>query len=231
VAASRIDSDDAHAQGYALNGAPFVLDAGRREIRRAANLLQQAFDDEPVQRWLYPVRPFRILASELWFRSILVSALADGRVQRMSDFSSVAVWLGPLAQSSRSNRWTAALRTIDLLAGRPARIRRELDRQLATARPRQAHWYLAAVATRVGCRGEGRGRAILAPVLSACDEQSVLAYLETSEPRSVPFYEALGFAVWSSFSVCGGPDVWTMGRLPLRTDGPRELSDRSAATG
>ena len=44
-------------------------------------------------------------------------------------------------------------------------------------------------------RGMASARALLAPVLARCDEDRLLACLDSSNSRNVPFYERLGFKV------------------------------------
>jgi ribosomal protein S18 acetylase RimI-like enzyme len=193
--------------------------ARRGEVRRLVRLLRGGFEEEPVQRWLYPSRAWRVVASELWFHAMLADALRAGEVWRFDDFSSVAVWLAPGDRSKGSGPWAAILKALEAVNRRAAAIRSELDEELERRRPPARHWYLAAVSTERGRRGEGRGRDVLAPVLARCEQEGRLAYLETSEPRSIAFYERLGFEVWSRFELTAGPTVWTMGRQPGREAG------------
>lgn len=67
--------------------------------------------------------------------------------------------------------------------------------QIVNAHPDQPHWYLAAVGTRVVAQGRGHGQRVLQPMLDRCDEQGLAAYLESSNPRNVPFYHRLGFEI------------------------------------
>jgi len=184
-----------------------------------ARLLRHGFEEEPVQRWLYPSRAWRVVASELWFRALLADALRTGEVWRFHDFSSVAVWFAPGEASKGSGPSAAILNALEAAHRRAAAIRGELEQELARRRPAERHWYLAAVSTELGLRGEGRGRDVLAPVLARCEREGQLAYLETSEPRSIAFYERLGFEVCSRFELTAGPTVWTMGRQPGRAAG------------
>ena len=44
-------------------------------------------------------------------------------------------------------------------------------------------------------QGQGKGAAMLKPVLEICDEQGLGAYLESSNPRNLSFYYRLGFEI------------------------------------
>jgi GNAT superfamily N-acetyltransferase len=217
VGACQIGGDAAeHASGAAgpPEGPSDVVLAERKDFGRLAGLLRRAFDDEPVQRWLFPTSWRRHAASELWFRGMLHDARRCGRVERLRDFSSVAVWCAPGAPRDHGGLMPALFHVMVVSDRRAARRKAELDGALAERRPAAPHWYLAALATELQTRQQGRGRKVLAPTLAACDREGVRAYLETSEPRSIPFYERLGFRTASLLRLANGPSVWTMVREP-----------------
>jgi len=189
-----------------------VVPGESADLSNLAAVLRRGFDEEPVQQWLFPSRTYRTLASELWFRGMLRGALENGTIWRLADNSSIAVWFGPGCEGEGIGLADKLFRAVIKINPRTARLKSELDHQLQVRRPPDPHWYLAAVATETGFRGQGRGKAVLNPTLLECDRQHLPAYLETSNPRSVPFYESLGFTVWSEFSVQDGPGVWCMGR-------------------
>lgn len=84
--------------------------------------------------------------------------------------------------------------------------------RIVAAQPDEPHWYLAAVGTRVGAQGRGYGQRVLQPMLDRCDEQGLAAYLESSNPRNVPFYHRLGFAVTGELLTPDGAAVMTLMR-------------------
>lgn len=177
-----------------------------------AGLLRRGFDDEPVQKWLFPNRQYRKLASELWFRGLIKEALLAGNVWYLEDYSTAAVWFKPGIYGSGMGLTAKLFELIIKLNQRTARIKQELDHELEVRRPQEPHWYLAAVATEARYRNQGRARKVLYPVLDVCDQAHILAYLETSTSLSIKFYESLGFNVWNRFSLHDGPEVWCMGR-------------------
>lgn len=60
-------------------------------------------------------------------------------------------------------------------------------------------WYLSIVGLAPEYQNKGLGRGLLEPVLGKTDELGVPTYLETFVPRSIPFYQRLGYTVSASF--------------------------------
>jgi GNAT superfamily N-acetyltransferase len=82
--------------------------------------------------------------------------------------------------------------------------------RIGEAHPVEPHWYLAAVGTMPEHQGSGAGAAILTPVLARCDAEGLPAYLESSNPRNVPFYHRLGFAETGTLSTPDGTATMTL---------------------
>jgi len=75
------------------------------------------------------------------------------------------------------------------------------------------HFYLFTLGS--AARGRGLGALLVAPVLERCDADGLPAYLESSNPRNLGFYERLGFtAIWDGVPAPGGPLLTGMWREP-----------------
>ena len=65
----------------------------------------------------------------------------------------------------------------------------------------------------VGLTGMGGG-SLMTPVLERCDRAGLGAYLESSKPENLPYYERFGFRVTGQFDMPKGPPMWPMWRDP-----------------
>lgn len=131
----------------------------------------------------------------------------------------VACWLPPGATLRPSPRSLGrAVRHGPALAGvrhhvTALRLLAEVDR----VHPAEPHWYLALLATDPGAQGRGLGSALLRPVLDRCDEEGVVAYLETQTSSNVAWYARAGFVECREVRVAGAPPVWCLRREPRPT--------------
>ena len=81
--------------------------------------------------------------------------------------------------------------------------------------PTEPHWYLEAIGCVPEARGQGVGGTLLEPVLARCDAEGLPAYLESSNPRNISFYERHGFATRPLFPLPPGcPVITPMWRDP-----------------
>lgn len=79
------------------------------------------------------------------------------------------------------------------------------------------HWYLLAVGIVPEAQGQGRGAALLAPVLQRCDEEGIPAYLEASTDDNARLYERLGFESREEVEALPGVRVRPMWRPPAES--------------
>jgi ribosomal protein S18 acetylase RimI-like enzyme len=80
--------------------------------------------------------------------------------------------------------------------------------------PSDDHWYLAMLGTEPAQQGRGVGSAVLEPVLERADLDGVGAYLESSNPVNLAFYERHSFRPTGTLDPGGCPPLTTMWRDP-----------------
>ncbi|MUM34208.1 GNAT family N-acetyltransferase, partial [Mycolicibacterium sp. CBMA 361] len=81
--------------------------------------------------------------------------------------------------------------------------------------PEEPHWYLAVIGSDPTVRGGGYGQALMRSRLDRCDAEHAPAYLESSNPANVPYYERFGFEVTGEMTLpYGGPPLIPMWRQP-----------------
>jgi GNAT superfamily N-acetyltransferase len=179
--------------------------------------LTTAFIDDPLMMWLFDDAARRPAQLRVWWAWIIDNRPPHVEVMSTPDDLSAAIWHGP----DPAGEGTGASFP-DMLAGLVGA--NEMQRKLPAlavipeAHPTARHWYLAAIGTRPAHQGEASGPRVLSPVLARCDAAGLPAYLESSNPRNVPFYERFGFVATGIIQVPGGPALTPMWREP---DSPR----------
>jgi hypothetical protein len=182
----------------------------RDDLAELQDVLMQAFADDPHLAWLYPDHGE---ARRTWFRIALEAGRRRGHTYRSTDGTGVAIWSPPGVNSLSRADGDALYENMAEHHGEAGTVR--LD-AIATARstfhPSEPHFYLLTLG--VATPGGGAGGALIAPVLRTCDEQGWPAYLESSAPRNVTFYERQGFTALHEIVVEGGPPLLGMWRAP-----------------
>ena len=135
---------------------------------------------------------------------------------RTPGFESVSVWVPPDAREFLPEDEVNLPEIIDGWVGPEAARVLEVFRRFDAGHPReQRHFYLGLLGTRNSARGHGFGIALLAANLARIDTEHAPAYLESTNPRNVPKYQALGFEPIDRFQVLDdGPWVVRMWRAP-----------------
>ena len=76
--------------------------------------------------------------------------------------------------------------------------------------PTEPHWYLAIIGVEGAKQGRGLGAQLMEPALARCDEQGLIAYLESSNPANISLYQRHGFEVIGEIRVGDAPVVTPM---------------------
>ncbi|MFF5032396.1 GNAT family N-acetyltransferase [Nocardia salmonicida] len=195
-----------------------VRTAGQSDVDAAAQTLAEAFQHDPVMSWILPDSHRRALGLPRFFatmaRHIFVpSGASEVALRPDGTVGGAALWTPPrTAQSSMSE-----LRTLPGLwraFGRRVPAAKQVGDLLKKNHPTEPHWYLGMIGTAPDARGGGFGHALLRTALETVDVEGALAYLESSNPVNVPYYERFGFAVTGELQLPDGPPLWPMLRTP-----------------
>jgi ribosomal protein S18 acetylase RimI-like enzyme len=163
-----------------------------RERADAVSTVVSAFAADPVERWLYPDDA----QYADWFSQFTLAfggkAFDERTAWRLEDLSAVALWLPPGVEADGEAIG-------ELLADSVDQAKHEdlfaTVAQMDAQHPSYSHWYLAWLAIAPEHQGQGLGGQLLRACLEVVDETHLPAYLETPNPRTVPFYERYGFQV------------------------------------
>ena len=193
-----------------------VRHADAADLPLLERMLVRAYMDDPVAMWICGSARLRRRLLEGLYSARLRQMLRHRVVWTNTERSSVAVWVAPQMNQPRIPASAALLGCLmdpRLLARLPLLAVGFNSMQHEHAR-RPAHWYLSLLATDPDAQGHGFGSAVLQPVLEQCDSDGVGAYLESSKPRNVGFYERHGFRVAGELRLPSGPVMWPMWREP-----------------
>jgi GNAT superfamily N-acetyltransferase len=188
-----------------------VLAVGADEQSRVYDTLVGAFLNDPVERWMYPdLADYRRHFPE-FLAAFGGRAFQAHTVWRLGEFSAVALWLPPGTESDGE-------RIVTLLTNSVApALHEDLFAVLGamdSAHPRYPHWYLPWFGVTAEKQGTGLGSQLMHACLQVIDSSHLPVYLETPNPRTVPFYERHGFTVTGDTQSGSCPPMTFMERPP-----------------
>jgi len=187
----------------------------------AARALAEAFQDDPLQTYVFPDALERAERSPAHFAPLLRYGLQFGEVLTTADRPmGAAVWLGPDAWEITPARAAAAgLDALPTVMGEAAADR--FFSALAAIEPHHhrdvpaGHWYVLVVGVSPAAQGRGLGRALLQPLMDRADAAGQPCCLETAQPTNITFYKHLGFCqVVETREPKSGLQLWTFRRDP-----------------
>jgi len=179
----------------------------------AVAVLTAAFDDDPLMRWLFDDDARRAQQLHAWWTWIVGNRAPHVEVLVTDDQRSAAIWHRPDPIDHVVDEDFVAM-LARLLGADVARRKLEAMRVIPESHPTDRHWYLAAIGTLPQHQGRGSAPRVMAGPLAQCDAEGVPAYLESSNPRNVSFYERLGFVAVGEIHVPTGPTLLAMWREP-----------------
>lgn len=196
---------------------PQARPARKADIAELSATLARAFHDDPVMAWMLPDTDRRIAHLRRMFVAMTRHHhLAHGGVEvayQGPGISAATLWDPP-------NHWQETRRAE--LAMTPAFLRvfgfrtamaRGVQELMRRIHPEEPHWYLATIGSDPTVRGKGFGQVLMRSRLDRCDAEHCPAYLESSKPENVPYYQRFGFTVTREVRLPGGgPPLWAMWR-------------------
>jgi ribosomal protein S18 acetylase RimI-like enzyme len=191
----------------------------RSDIAALSQTLGRAFFDDPVMTWMLPDPARRAAGLPRMFATMTRHHFLSGGGAEVAtngvDITAAALWDPP-------NRWQQS--RLEGLLMMPAFLRafgsqmsvgQEVSELMKNHHPDEPHWYLAVIGSDPGHRGAGFGHALMQSRLDRVDAEHAPAYLESTKPDNVPYYQRFGFEVTREVALPrGGPPIWAMWRQP-----------------
>jgi ribosomal protein S18 acetylase RimI-like enzyme len=178
---------------------------------RALSALTLAFSCDPVCRWCWSDPDVHLRFFPRFALAFGGAAFDCGTAFVDAEVRGAALWLPPGATPDDP----ALMDIIDssVKAAQRATLFAVLE-QMAEHHPHGDHWYLPLIGVEPMAQSRGLGRTLMLPALARCDARGLPAYLESTNPKNVPFYERLGFRATGRIKVDDCPEVVPMLRAP-----------------
>src|SRR5215210_895493 len=196
---------------YVLMTTPIVKTAIEADEADVIDALKVAFVADPATRWVWP-DPQKYLSNFSSFaKAFGGKAFAHKSAHYVGNYSVAALWLPPkvhpdvdvliaLLQSSGSD---------EAKSEGP-----EVFERMSGFHPNEPHWYLPLLGVDPLHHGKGLGSALMEHEIVMCDQDNKYAYLESSNPKNVPFYKRHGFEILGTIQVNTSPPIIPMLRKP-----------------
>jgi ribosomal protein S18 acetylase RimI-like enzyme len=194
-----------------------IVPISEAESVAAVATIVAAFADDPVERWLWPEQEAYDAAFPEFARAFGGAAFERGTAWGIEGSGAVALWLEPGAEADEAavagvlDETVAIDKHDDLFA--------TLE-QMAALHPTEPHWYLPWLAVSPAHQGRGLGGELLDHTLAIIDTAALPAFLETTNPRTIPLYERHGFKTIATSWSGACPPMTSM----LRPAGQRALT-------
>lgn len=191
------------------------------EIPRAGEILADSFFRDPIVLYMFPDESERARLLPWHFTAFVRYGHLFGEVYSTAGRTDgVAVWLPPgsVEMPDERIRQAGLDKAPEVLGRGPWERFTSVMSYLEQFHRRDVqmrHWYLPLIGIDSLQQGRGLGSALLEPVLARADDEALPCYLETVEPRNVPFYRRHGFRVITEdVEPRSGIRFWTFRRDP-----------------
>jgi GNAT superfamily N-acetyltransferase len=183
------------------------------DIDAVVATLTTAFFDDPVWGPAFPDVDHRASQAAALWRLLVTSAMRYPWTLVTENVESAAIWLPPDGVELTDDE---ADELEDFLIDTTNRTVANgivaILEQLASARPREPHFFLSLLATHDQHRGRGLGMGLLRENLARTDALGAATYLESTNPANNKRYTSVGFTARDEITTPSGHIVTTMWR-------------------
>lgn len=198
-------SDHLRQEGSVKSPTVRVMAAAEEDL--AIETVMLAFAADPMARWTWPHAHQYLAAMPRMIRAFGSSAFSNGSAFCTDGYAGTALWLPPGIHADEEGLGAVLESTV---ASSLAPETTAIFEQMAEYHPTEPHWYLPLIGVDPAHQGEGHGDALMAYALARCDRDHVPAYLESSNPRNIPFYRRYGFEPLGAIQVGSSPTLVPM---------------------
>lgn len=198
---------------------PKVRPVGKADAERAIAALTLGFATDPVIRSFYPDPRDHLKHFAQMMRINIEPAIARGAAHYVEGFSAATIWFPPVGPEDDAEAATERGKRIGKLIEETACKEGNDDLfaalgEMQALHPEEPHWYLFSIGVDPHHQNEGLGSLLMDHALPMSDTDGTIAYLESSNPRNVPFYQRHGFETMHVVQVGSSPTFTLMARKP-----------------
>jgi ribosomal protein S18 acetylase RimI-like enzyme len=184
-----------------------VKSAGANIRASSVSTIVLGFAADPMARWVWPDSSEYLRIMPQFVEAFGGRAFEYGTAYITEGARAAALWLPPGVEPDE-----AAMGAVMAQAPRPA-IADDMEHILqgmAKHHPREPHWYLPLIAADPNWIGQGLGTLLMKHALRRCDEEGIVAYLESSNPRNISLYQRHGFRIIGKIQHGSSPTMTPM---------------------
>ncbi|HEX5185909.1 MAG TPA: GNAT family N-acetyltransferase [Nitrososphaeraceae archaeon] len=192
---------------------PFVKTATDLDKTTVIDALKLAFVADPATRWVWPDTQKYLSNFSSFAKAFGGKAFEYNSAHFIGNYNGAALWLPPnvhpdvdqliaLLQNSGSE---------DAKRDGP-----EVFEKMSSYHPNEPHWYLPLLGVDPLYHGKGLGSLLIQHAIAVCVLDENFAYLESSNPKNIPFYERHGFELLGKIQVNTSPPIFPMLRKPRK---------------
>jgi GNAT superfamily N-acetyltransferase len=193
---------------------PIVKTAMESEESAVIDALKLAFVADPATRWVWPDPQKYLFNFSNFAKAFGGKAFANESAHYVGNYSGAALWLPPNVHPDVDR-----LMLILQSSGSDSAMKDgpEVFEKMSGYHPSEPHWYLPLLGVDPLYHGKGLGSALMQYATAMCDQDNKFAYLESSNPKNIPFYKRHGFELLGKIQVNTFPPIFPMLRKPRKT--------------
>jgi GNAT superfamily N-acetyltransferase len=190
-----------------MKAEPDVKSAGTDIQVSTVSTIVLGFAADPMARWVWPDSSKYLRIMPQFVKAFGGRAFEHGTAYITEGVRAAALWLPPGVEPDE-----AAMGAIMAQTLRPeiADDMKFMLKGMTEHHPHEPHWYLPLIAADPNRIGQGLGTLLMKHALRRCDVEGIPAYLESSNPRNISFYERRGFRVIGSIQHGSSPTLTPM---------------------
>ena len=192
---------------------PIVKTAKESDEAGVIDVLKIAFIADPATRWVWPDPQKYLSHFSSFAKAFGGKAFEYESAHYVGNYSGAALWLPPNVYPD-VDLLTALLQSSG--SDESKKDGPEILEKMSRYHPHEPHWYLPLLGVDPLHHGKGLGSALIQHVIGMCDRDNKFAYLESSNPKNIQFYERHGFKLLGTIQVNTSPPIFPMLRKPSK---------------